>query len=187
VAGALDTWPDIPFRQTPQQGKNPPDGAVIDYYLKSDVKREITLKFATSTAAQSVATPSTAPPAQKTSPNVPEYWFAPPDVLASSGVCIDLFGTCNGPIPYAALWLLRPAARLPEYTVPDHAIAGRHTLSPPDHLCAGNYEVVLTVDGQSYRQPLVVSSIRAYTIAIRTFSLNQSGQADSQMGMEFEL
>jgi hypothetical protein len=46
-----------------------------------------------------------------------------------------------------------------EYTLPDHAVAGRTPLNqPPGPLAVpGNYEIVLTVDGKTYKQPLVVS------------------------------
>jgi hypothetical protein len=45
-----------------------------------------------------------------------------------------------------------------EYTLPDHAVPGRTPRrQPPGPLAVpGNYEVVLTVEGKTYRQPLVV-------------------------------
>jgi len=46
-----------------------------------------------------------------------------------------------------------------EYTLPDHAVAGKTPINqPPGPLVVpGTYEVVLTVDGKTYRQPLVVT------------------------------
>ncbi|HEY5074067.1 MAG TPA: hypothetical protein VII34_05170, partial [Pyrinomonadaceae bacterium] len=46
-----------------------------------------------------------------------------------------------------------------EYTLPDHAIAGKTPVNqPPGPLAVpGHYEVVLTVDGKTYRQPLMVT------------------------------
>jgi hypothetical protein len=45
-----------------------------------------------------------------------------------------------------------------EYTLPEHAVPGKTPMNqPPGPLAVpGQYEVVLTVDGKSYRQPLVV-------------------------------
>jgi hypothetical protein len=45
-----------------------------------------------------------------------------------------------------------------EYTLPDHAVFGNTPLNQPPgpFVVPGQYEVVLTVDGKTYRQPLTV-------------------------------
>jgi hypothetical protein len=46
-----------------------------------------------------------------------------------------------------------------EYTLPDHAVFGNTPINQPPgpFVVPGQYEVVLTVDGKTYRQPLTVT------------------------------
>lgn len=154
-----DTWPDTPVPADTAAGQNPPDGAIIDYYLKSDAKQEITLQIRDEHGRTVQSYSSTSPPAQKLPPNVPEYWFAPPDVLSgASGLhrfVWNLQWTHPATLPYG--YYGRPLDYT-EYTVPDHAIAGQtpRYQPPGPYVVPGTYEVVLTVDGKSYRQSLVV-------------------------------
>ena len=69
-------------------------------------------------------------------------------------------GTCNGRIPNTLTYNFRGRhIDYIEYTLPDHAVAGKTPINqPPGPLAVpGKYEVVLTVDGKTYRQPLVVA------------------------------
>ncbi len=103
---------------------------------------------------------SDAPQSEMPPANVPEYWFAPPDVLpAKAGLnrfVWDLRLPDPMTLPYGFYGQL---LNYTEYTMPDHAVPGqtpRH--QPPGPLVApGRYEVVLTVGGKSYTQPLVVA------------------------------
>jgi photosystem II stability/assembly factor-like uncharacterized protein len=154
-----DSWPDTPLPADTAAGQNPPDGAIIDYYLKSDVKKEMTLQIRDEHGRTVRSYSCTPPPAQKLPPNVPEYWFAPPNVLPGSAglhrFVWNLQWTHPTTLPYG--YYGRPLDYT-EYTVPDHAIAGQtpRYQPPGPFVVPGNYEVVLTVDGQSYRQSLVV-------------------------------
>jgi hypothetical protein len=154
-----DTWPDTPLPADTAAGQNPPDGAIIDYYLKSDVKKQITLQIHDEHGRTVQSYSSTPQTAQKLPPNVPEYWFAPPNVLsATAGLhrfVWNLQWTHPMTLPYG--YYGRPLDYT-EYTVPDHAIAGEtpRYQPPGPYVVPGTYEVVLTVDGKSYRQSLVV-------------------------------
>ena len=154
-----DTWPDTPLPADTPAGQNPADGAVIDYYLQSDIASEITLEIHDE-HGHTVRRYSTTPPAPEKLPaNAPEYWFAPPPVLSTkTGLhrfVWNLQWDYPATLPYG--FSGRPLDYI-EYTLPDHAIAGqtpRHQ-PPGPYVVPGRYEVVLTVGGQTYRQPLVV-------------------------------
>jgi hypothetical protein len=157
-----DSWPDTPLPADTAAGQNPPDGAVIDYYLKSDVQKEMTLQIRDEHGRTVSSYSRTLPPAQKLPtlpPNVPEYWFAPPGVLSGSAglhrFVWNLQWEHPATLPYG--YYGRPLDYT-EYTVPDHAIAGQtpRYQPPGPFVVPGKYEIVLTVDGESYRQPLVV-------------------------------
>jgi photosystem II stability/assembly factor-like uncharacterized protein len=159
VRARWDNWQETPLSAETPAGQNPPDGAIIYYYLKSDAPREITLEIRDARGQTVRRYTSTAPSSEMPPANVPEYWFAPPDVLgAKAGLnrfVWDLRLPDPQTLPYGFYGQL---LNYTEYTLPDHAVPGqtpRH--QPPGPLAApGNYEVVLTVDGKTYRQPLVV-------------------------------
>jgi hypothetical protein len=154
-----DNFQDTPYPPETPAGQNPPDGAVIDYYLQvaptgdiamtiSDAQGKVVREFS------SLAKERDLPPA-----NVPEYWFSAPEAL-----------------PKAAghnrfVWNLRYAPPLPlpfgyfgslmeytEYTLAEHAIPGNTPREqPPGPLAVpGVYTVELKIGGQSFRQPLTV-------------------------------
>ena len=154
-----DTWPDTPLPADTAAGQNPADGALIDYYLKSDMVSEIQLEIRDD-HGRTVRRFSSTPPAPETLPaNAPEYWFAPAPVLSTKAglhrFVWNLQWDHPATLPYS--FYGRPLDYI-EYTLPDHAIAGqtpRHQ-PPGPYVVPGRYEVVLIVDGQTYRQPLVV-------------------------------
>ncbi len=154
-----DTWPDTPLPADTAAGQNPADGAVIDYYLRSDVAGEITLEIHDE-HGRVVRRYSSVPPAPEKLPaNAPEYWFAPPPVLSTKAglhrFVWNLQWDHPATLPFGFFGRLLDYV---EYTLPDHAIAGqtpRHQ-PPGPYVVPGRYEVVLTVSGQIYRQPLLV-------------------------------
>jgi hypothetical protein len=154
-----DTWPDTPLPADTPAGQNPADGAVIDYYLQADIASEITLEIHDEHGHTVRRYSSTPPAPEKLPANAPEYWFAPPPVLSTkTGLhrfVWNLQWDYPATLPYG--FSGRPLDYI-EYTLPDHAIAGqtpRHQ-PPGPYVVPGRYEVVLTVAGQTYRQPLVV-------------------------------
>lgn len=154
-----DTWPDTPLPADTAAGQNPADGAVIDYYLQSDIAGEIKLEIH-DVHGHTVRRYSSAPSAPETLPaNAPEYWFANPPVLSTRAglhrFAWNLQWDYPATLPFGFYGRLLDYI---EYTLPDHAIAGqtpRHQ-PPGPYVVPGRYEVVLTVAGQTYRQPLVV-------------------------------
>jgi hypothetical protein len=154
-----DTWPDTPLPADTAAGQNPADGALIDYYLQSDIASEITLEI-NDEHGQTVRRYSSKPPAPEKLPaNVPEYWFAPSPALSTKAglhrFIWNLQWDYPATLPFG--FFGRPLDYI-EYSLPDHAIAGqtpRHQ-PPGPYVVPGRYEVVLSVDGRTYRQPLVV-------------------------------
>ena len=154
-----DTWPDTPLPADTAAGQNPADGALIDYYLRSDVAGEITLEIHDEQGRTVRRYSSTPPAPQKLPANAPEYWFAPPAVLSTKAglhrFVWNLQWDHPATLPFGFYGRLLDYI---EYTLPDHAIAGQTPRQQPPgpYVVPGRYEVVLTVAGQTYRQPLLV-------------------------------
>lgn len=154
-----DNHPDTPLSADVPAGENPPDGAIIYYSLKSPPAREISLEIRDEQGHVVRQFTSQAPPANNTPRNVPDYWFAPPDVLTKRAGLNRFVWNLQWPAPATLPYSFRGIhLDYIEYTLPDHAIAGKTPREqPPGPLVApGKYEVVLTVDGKTYRQPLIV-------------------------------
>ncbi|HVA62270.1 MAG TPA: hypothetical protein VNF74_00995, partial [Terriglobales bacterium] len=72
---------DTPLPPEVPAGQNPPEGAILDYFLKAPAQGAMTLAIYDA-AGHLVRQYSNTPPPPDTSPaNVPDYWFAPPAVL----------------------------------------------------------------------------------------------------------
>ncbi|MEP6569560.1 MAG: hypothetical protein ABJC10_07290 [Acidobacteriota bacterium] len=154
-----DTWPDTPLPADTAAGLNPPDGAVIDYYLQSDVAGEITLEIRDQHGRLVRRYSSTPTAPEKLPANAPEYWFAPPPVLSTKAglhrFVWNLQWDHPETLPFGYYGRLLDYI---EYTVPDHAIAGqtpRHQ-PPGPYVVPGRYEVALTVNGQKSGESIFV-------------------------------
>src|SRR5258707_1976753 len=154
-----DNHPDTPLSADLPHGDNPPEGAIIYYYLKSPAK-EITLEIRDERGEVARRFSSKASPVEQRPRNVPDYWFAPPDVLTTNAGLNRFAWNLEWPHPDTLAYNFRgrPIDYI-EYTLPDHAVAGKTPINqPPEPLAApGRYEIVLTVDGKTYRQPLLVT------------------------------
>jgi photosystem II stability/assembly factor-like uncharacterized protein len=154
-----DNTQDTPLPPEMKVGDNPPEGAVLDYYLASAPSGPITLTISTATGETIREYSSVATPPDTTMANVPEYWLAPPAVLETSPgmhrFAWDLryadpptlnYGYSGTPLDYR------------EYTLSWHALPGqtpRSTLVGP-MVVPGTYTATLKVDGKSYTQPITV-------------------------------
>lgn len=133
--------PDVPA------GENPPDGAMIDYYVGTGTSGPVTLEIKDDNG-QIVRRYSSADPLPTPNPTlaIPPYWLRPPQKLA------------GGPGMHRFLWDLHYApvpGEAPQYPI---AAVYRNTAPAPTSPWAmpGKYKVVLTVGGKSYEQPLTV-------------------------------
>ena len=138
---------DTPLPPDEPGGQNPPDGAIINYYLKSAASSPVTLEILDS-AGKLVRRYSSADPVEPVDPllAVPAYWVRPPRVLANApGMHRFLWDLHYSPMPVG-----RPAypiAAIYQNTAP----AATSPWAMP-----GKYTVKLTVDGQTFTQPLTV-------------------------------
>ena len=154
-----DNYEDTPFPPETPAGKNPPDGAIIDYYLKDAATSELTLTIYDDNVRpiaefSSVPKPVDIPPA-----NAPEYWFAPPAALTTAAGLNRFVWNLRYPaprtLPYGYFGSLLGYT---EYTLADHAVPGETPrLQPQGPLVVpGKYMVVLRYRGASYGGTLTV-------------------------------
>lgn len=138
---------DTPLPPDFPAGPNPPDGAVIDYYLYAAPRAPVTLEIKDGTGA-TVRKYSSADKPEPLDPmlNIPAYWVRPPQVLsAARGMHRFLWDLHYPDVPGAEKEY--PIAAVPHNTAPQPT--GPWAMP-------GNYTVVLTVNGKSYSQPLTV-------------------------------
>ena len=138
---------DTPLPPEEPAGKNPPDGAIINYRLASDARAPVMLEILNSSGGV-VRSFSSADSVETVGAdlNVPTYWLRPPQSLASTA------GT------HRFVWDLHyPPPKVLGYGYPISAIYGdtpRHPLGPA--VLPGDYTVRLTVSGRTYSQPLTI-------------------------------
>lgn len=143
-----NTNPDTPLPPDVPAGENPPDGAVIDYYLGKAMSGPVTLEIRDS-SGQTVRHYSSAdavPNIDDPTLNIPLYWIRPPQTLSTKqGAHRFLWDLHYAPVPGVR---------------PDYPIAAVYRNTAPQATSPwampGQYTVVLSVGGKSYEQPLVV-------------------------------
>jgi photosystem II stability/assembly factor-like uncharacterized protein len=145
-----DTNTDTPLPPEEAAGKNPPDGAILYYYLKSPAAGAMTLEVldGESKVVAHFSSEDKAPPPNPEL-NVPTYWLRPFQPL-SAGAGMHRF-----------IWNLHgsPAAGGRGGRGGEPAISAVYMDTPVNEgpwMAAGSYTVKLTVNGQSYTRPLVV-------------------------------
>jgi photosystem II stability/assembly factor-like uncharacterized protein len=142
-----NTNTDTPLPPDTPAGQNPPDGAILNYYLKSASSSPVTLDILDS-SGKLVRHYSTADPVPQLNPDldIPAYWVRPPHPLASNAGFHRFF------------WDMHDS-RVPGVK-PEYPIAAVPWNTPPSPtspwVMPGTYTVVLTVEGKKYAQPLTV-------------------------------
>ena len=152
-----DNYEDTPFPVETPAGQNPPDGALLYYYLKNAATSPLTMVIYDEKGTE-IAKYSSDPKVVSMPPaNVPEYWFAPPTALTkTAGVnrfAWDLRYPAPATLPYGYYGNL---LEYTEYTLADHAIAGLTPREQPRGplVVPGKYTVALTAAGKTYKQSL---------------------------------
>ncbi len=141
-----DQYTDTPLPQEEPHGQNPPDGAILNYILKSDAQL-VTLEVLDSGGKLIRRFASTdKPDAIDPELNVPHYWIRPTAILPTNAgmhrFVWDLFYT-----PPAAL----------TFTYPISAVYGDTPRDPHGTtVLPGMYTVKLTVDGKSFTQAITI-------------------------------
>jgi photosystem II stability/assembly factor-like uncharacterized protein len=155
-----DNHPDTPLQRDDATSQNPPDGAILYYSLASSPKGEITLDVLDEKGTRirhfsSIAEKESLPPA-----NVPEYWFYPPAALPTAAGINRFVWDLRYPHPTTLPFgFFGERLEYTEYTLPDHAVPGETPrFQPPGiFVLPGTYDLVLTVEGKTYRQKLRVN------------------------------
>ena len=142
-----NTNTDTPLPPDEPAGKNPPDGAIIDYYLKADASGPVTLEILDSSGklVRKYASNDPAPPPDPELA-IPAYWLRPPMLLSSkAGFHRFLWDIHLSPVP--GIKPEYPIAAVYKNTAP----AATSPWAMP-----GKYTVVLTVDGQRSTRDLTL-------------------------------
>ncbi len=149
-----DNDQDTPRPPEVPSGENAPEGAIIYYHLNSATSGPISLSIRDSQGNVVRRYTNVAPPAALM-PNVPTYWFAPPEGLPTTAglhrVLWDLRYADPATLPYGYYGNMLTYT---EYTLTWHAVKGNTPrVQPPGPLAIpGKYTVELIADGHSYSQ-----------------------------------
>ena len=137
-------WPDTPLPQEEPAGENPPDGAIIDYYLNqnansvtleiSDQKGNLVRKYSNRDTLYKAG-----------NVNIPLYWIRPQQILSAE----------KG--SHRFLWDMHYQ---PLNVPPSYPISAIYKNTAPGEtspwVMPGNYTVKLTVDGKTFTQTIPV-------------------------------
>jgi photosystem II stability/assembly factor-like uncharacterized protein len=174
--------PDTPLPPEFPAGKNPPDGAIIDYYLASAANSPVTLEILDEQnhLARRYSSADKSEPIEKIAGEhpIPMYWVRQEKILsAEAGMHRFVWDMHYAPpdslgheFPISAILYDTPKYPLGAWALP------------------GNYTMRLTVDGKTSTQPLVVKMdprIKTPLADLRKQFEMQSGSADG-MSKSFE-
>ena len=138
-------YPDTPVPQEEATGENPPDGAMIDYYLKDNATGIVSLEITDSQGKVVRKFTSADKPYEIPAVNIPHYWIRPQQILSGEkGV-------------HRFVWDLHytPLNERPSYPI-SATYKNTAPSSTSPWVMPGNYTVKLTVNNQTYSQTLTV-------------------------------
>ena len=144
------TWPDTPIPPDEPIAQNPPDGAVIDYFLSQEASDSLTIEILDSKGAVVRKYSSSDKPEQTEEELrkqlIPLYWIRmPKNPSTSAGM-------------HRWVWDLRyPSPTAAQHVYPISAVPHNTPRDPEGPLAIpGNYTVRLTVGGKNYDAPVMV-------------------------------
>lgn len=139
-----DMYTDTPVPQEEPAGQNPPDGAMIDYYLKEKVN-DVVLEILDSKGASIRKYTSGDTLYKIPEVNIPHYWIRPQQILSTA------------PGHHRFLWDMKYS---PLNLPPSYPIGATYMNTAPDAtspwVMPGNYTARLNVDGKVYTQSFTV-------------------------------
>jgi photosystem II stability/assembly factor-like uncharacterized protein len=154
-----DNYQDTPYPIETPAGQNPPDGAILYYYLKAPPKDDITLTIYDEKGGEIERFSSGTKSPAYLPANAPDYWFAPQPALSkAAGVNRFVWNLRYPPPPSLPYGYYGKLLEYAEYTLADHAVPGLTPRVQPRGplVLPGHYTIELQVGGQSWRQPLTV-------------------------------
>jgi photosystem II stability/assembly factor-like uncharacterized protein len=139
---------DTPLPPEIPAGQNPPDGAMLDYWLKSSVPGDVTLEILDSAGKLVRRFSSTDKPdvLEAKDINVPTYWIRPERKLSTAAGMHRFIWDLHYPPPPAL-----------DRDYPISAVVGDTPLYPlGGSVLPGNYSIKLTAGRKSFTQPLTI-------------------------------
>ena len=140
---------DTPLPPDEPAGKNPPDGAMTDYFLSKDASGPVTIEVK-DRSGQSVRKYSSADAPVQANPKrlkIPSYWIRPLQSLSTKAGL------------HRFLWDMH-YARVPDVE-PEFPISATYRNTAPEATspwaAPGGYTATLTVDNKTFSQPLTVA------------------------------
>jgi hypothetical protein len=169
--------PDTPLPPEFPAGKNPPDGAIIDYYLAASASKPVTLEVLDEqqNPVRRYSSADKPEPMEKIAAEhpIPMYWVRPQQILSAR------------PGMHRFVWDLHYAP--PESLGREFPISAILHDTPQHPLGAwalpGNYTVKLSVEGKSYTQPLIVKMDPRITTSLEDLGKQFDMQSGSVEGM----
>ena len=137
---------DTPLPPEEPAGENPPDGAMIDYYLNSNSSGPVKLEILN--AKGEIIRTFSSNDTLYTIPevNIPLYWIRPQQILAATiGAHRFLWDMKYAPLNVPAAY---PMTAIKHNTPPD---------ATAPWVMPGNYKIRLTVDGKIQEQPITIT------------------------------
>jgi photosystem II stability/assembly factor-like uncharacterized protein len=139
---------DTPLPPEEPAGQNPPDGAMIDYYLRKDAPGPVTLEIldAKGKLVRRFSSADRPEPVDEKDLHITADWLRPPQVLSAAAGSHRFVWDLHYPPPEGA-----------RHSYPIAAVRGDTPAVPPGPwVPQGRYTVRLTVGGKSQEQPLTV-------------------------------
>lgn len=137
---------DTPLPPDEPAGQNPPDGAIIDYYLKENSNKEVTLNIFDSKGNLVRHYSSNDTLYKIPEVDIPLYWIRPQQILSANAG------------PHRFVWDLHytPLNIPPSYPI---SAIYKNTAPEPTSPWAmpGTYKIELKVNGQTFSQPLTIN------------------------------
>jgi len=154
-----DTYTDTPLNPETPHSENPPDGAILDYYLQSSSPTTLKLSIYDAKGGLVRTFSSTGTKLLPYKINVPDYWLAPPALLPNhAGLNRFVWNLRYPDPPYLLYTYFGVHTDYYEYTLADHAIDHNTPWREPQGpmVLPGRYRVVLEVQGRTYTRTLMV-------------------------------
>jgi len=168
---------DTPLPPEIPAGKNPPDGAILDYYLASAASSPVRLEIfdAQNHLVRRYTNTDKAEPLEEIAPKhpIPMYWVRPTQILSAAAGMHRFVWDLHYPppdslgheYPISAIYHDTPKLPLGAWALP------------------GSYTVKLTVDDKSYAQPLAVKMDPRITASLADLAKQFEMQSGAVEGM----
>ena len=138
--------PDTPLPPEEPAGQNPPDGAIIHYFLKTSAEVLLEIFDSEKKLVRRIASTDKPVPVPERNLDIPTYWIRPAQILSGEAGAHRFVWDLRYPPPQEA------RSRYPISAI----IHDTPSMPRGPAVMPGQYTVRLTVNGRTYTQPLTV-------------------------------